>query len=154
MPRGSCTVAMNPGCAWVAPGTTFCRDVQVRARKGREYRGSCANHNQKVADSNPARDLIKGTSSLLPPGVRVGRILLLIWSRGAREDGTVRTGDGGPAKPRWPAARVLLLQRVGAGLGDLCVLLRGVAGDPDGADDLAVHDDWNAALERAGTGEP
>ena len=54
MTRGSCTVAMNPGCAWVAPGTTFCRDVQVRARKGREYRGSCATHNQKVADSNPA----------------------------------------------------------------------------------------------------
>src|SRR5215470_5422943 len=54
MTRGSCTVAMNPGCAWVAPGTTFRRDVQVRARKGREYRGSCATHNQKVADSNPA----------------------------------------------------------------------------------------------------
>src|SRR5215813_6535195 len=54
MTRGSCTVAMNPGCAWVAPGTTFCRDVQVRARKGREYRGSCATHNQRVADSNPA----------------------------------------------------------------------------------------------------
>ena len=54
MTRGSCTVAMNPGCAWVAPGTTFCRDVQVRARKGQEYRGSCATHNQKVADSNPA----------------------------------------------------------------------------------------------------
>jgi hypothetical protein len=52
MTRGSCTVAMrrrragvataamNPGSAWVAPGATFCRDVHVRARKGREYRGS------------------------------------------------------------------------------------------------------------------
>src|SRR5215467_15949958 len=70
MTRGSCTVAMNPGCAWVAPGTTFRRDVQVRARKGREYRGSCATHNQKVADSNPAPATM--TPPFPPPGGRGG----------------------------------------------------------------------------------
>ena len=37
---------------------------------------------------------------------------------------------------------------VDAGAGDLCVLRRQHAGDADGADDLAVHHDRQAAFER------
>ena len=79
MTRGSCTVAMrrrragvataamNPGCAWVAPDATSCRDVHVGARKGREYRGSCGTHNPDVAGSNLARDLnLRGPRDLAP----------------------------------------------------------------------------------------
>jgi len=45
-----------------------------------------------------------------------------------------------------------LLQRVDAGLGGLSVLVGLDAGDADGADDLAVDDDRDAALEHAEAG--
>mmetsp|Transcript_38721 Transcript_38721/g.90689 ORF Transcript_38721/g.90689 Transcript_38721/m.90689 type:complete len:226 (+) Transcript_38721:1756-2433(+) len=49
-----------------------------------------------------------------------------------------------------PALRPRSLGRQGvqAGLGDDAVLVRGAAGHADGADDLAVHDDGQAALDR------
>src|SRR5262249_11471114 len=62
---------------------------------------------------------------------------------------TRRAGRGDPAR-----RRVGLLQRVDAGAADLRVLRRGPARHADGADDLAVDDDRDPALERARAGEP
>jgi hypothetical protein len=54
------------------------------------------------------------------------------------------------ARPRPPldSGRSLLRRSVGANLGDLPVLLRSPARNADGADDLAVGDNWDASFER------
>src|SRR5207245_10689563 len=60
-----------------------------------------------------------------------------------------RSGDGAAA--RLPAEQ--LRQRVRARLGDLPVLLRGDAADADAADELAVHDERQPALDRHRVGQ-
>src|SRR5262249_28168968 len=47
----------------------------------------------------------------------------------------------------------LFRQRLGAGLGNLGILLGGDTGHADRANDLAVHDEWDATLKRAGAAQ-
>src|SRR5262245_40507876 len=59
--------------------------------------------------------------------------------------------DVSSTKRRPPDLRSL--QRVDASFGDVAVLNRGRAGDPDGTDDLAILHEGNAALERGGAAQ-
>jgi hypothetical protein len=94
--------------------------------------------------------------------------VLIPQSSGFRSFGPAQ---GGPRtcglqrhRPVWPSARAAAravrdahaivkrastsLRRVDTGLGNLAILRRGRARDANGPDDLAIHDDGNAALER------
>src|SRR5262249_20197506 len=75
-----------------------------------------------------------------------------------REHRSESRGDDGAGRGAcalWPApAAERLLQVVDSGPADLSVLGRGDAGDADRADELAVDDDRDAALERARAGQP
>src|SRR2546422_7537435 len=68
--------------------------------------------------------------------------------------GLRRLKNGCVSRPLKPADSVPpSLHRVGTGFGDLAVLHRGRAGDADGADDLAIQHEGNAALEWGGAAQ-
>src|SRR5437773_8481015 len=84
-----------------------------------------------------ARGWIRGSASGARAGMaRLGTDLQL--RRAAR-----RTGKTTPAR-----RLAGLLQHVGAGLGDLRVLLGRHAGDANGTNDSVIDDDWDPAFKR------
>ena len=67
-----------------------------------------------------------------------------------RPEGGETTNSAQRLRPRPPldSGRSLLRRSVGANLGDLPILLTSSARNADGADDLAVGDNWDASFER------
>src|SRR5262249_52684592 len=71
----------------------------------------------------------------------------------ARRGPARREPRGGQRSDTGAPRACLLRQRVRAGLGDLCILLRGGTGDADRPNNLTVDHEWNPALKGTRTGE-
>src|SRR6266851_8389060 len=70
-----------------------------------------------------------------------------------RPSPTTACAEIGPSTSSTAKHVLSSLRRVGTRLGDLAILNRGCAGDTDGSDNLAIHDEGNTTLQRRRSAE-